>query len=79
MLGLFDSHAHYDDDRFVEEFESGTDGAIRKAVSEGVIGIVNVGSNIETSENSIALSEKYPFIYAVVGIHPSDAQRLPDV
>ena len=77
MLGLFDSHAHYDDDRFVEEFEGGTDGAIRKAVSEGVVGIVNVGSNIETSENSIALAEKYPFIYAVVGIHPSDAQRLP--
>ena len=77
MLGLFDSHAHYDDDRFVEEFEGGTDGAIKKAVSEEVVGIVNVGSNIETSENSIVLSEKYPFIYAVVGIHPSDAQRLP--
>ncbi len=77
MRHLFDSHAHYDDDRFAEEFEGGTDGAIVKAVSEGVCGIVNVGSNIETSENSIALAEKYPFIYAVVGIHPSDAQRLP--
>ncbi len=77
MLGLFDSHAHYDDERFVEEFEGGTDGAIEKAVSEGVVGIINVGSNIETSENSIALAEKYSFIYAVVGIHPSDAQRLP--
>ncbi len=77
MCRLFDSHAHYDDDRFAEEFEGGTDGAIAKAVSEGVCGIVNVGSNIETSEHSIALAEKYGFIYAVVGIHPSDAQRLP--
>ncbi|MBE6616721.1 MAG: TatD family deoxyribonuclease [Ruminococcaceae bacterium] len=73
---LFDSHAHYDDDRFALEFEGGTDGAIAKATREGVSYIVNVGSNIETSKNSIALAEKYSFIYAVVGIHPSDAQRL---
>jgi len=75
---LFDSHAHYDDERFAEEFEGGTDGALKKAYSEGVHAIVNVGANIQSSENSVSLSEKYDFVWATVGIHPSDAQRTPD-
>ena len=73
---LFDSHAHYDDERFEAEFEGGGHGAIEKAHSEGVGHIVNVGSNLKTSANSIALAEKYSFIYASVGIHPSDAQLI---
>ena len=75
---LFDSHAHYDDDRFAEEFEGGCDGALRKAYSEGVHAIINVGSNLQSSENSVNLSEKYDFVWATVGIHPSDAQRVDD-
>lgn len=75
---LFDSHAHYDDDRFIEEFEGGTDGALMKAYAEGVHAIINVGANIKSSENSVALSEKYDFVWATVGIHPSDAQRISD-
>lgn len=73
---LFDSHAHYDDERFAQEFEGGRDGAIKKAVSEGVGYIVNVGSNLKTSKNSIDLAEQYDFFYAAVGIHPSDAQLI---
>ena len=75
---LFDSHAHYDDDRFAEEFEGGCDGALRKAYSEGVRAIINVGSNLQSSANSVNLSEKYDFVWATVGIHPSDAQRVDD-
>ncbi|MGN1409475.1 MAG: TatD family hydrolase [Eubacteriales bacterium] len=73
---LFDSHAHYDDGRFEAEFEGGGRGAIEKAHREGVGHIVNVGSNLKTSINSIALAEEYSFIYASVGIHPSDAQLI---
>ncbi len=75
---LFDSHAHYDDERFDAEFEGGTHGAIEKAFAEGVHGIVNIGANIRSSENSVALAEKYSFVWATVGIHPSDAQRITD-
>lgn len=74
---LFDAHAHYDDERFAAEFENGSDGAIKKALSEGVGHIVNIGSSVKTSMNSIALAEKYDFFYAAVGIHPSDAQSIP--
>jgi len=76
MVTLFDSHAHYDDDRFAEEFEGGTDGAILAARELGICGIINVGAGVETSRNSIALSEKYPFIKAAAGIHPHDAQHV---
>ncbi len=76
MAKLFDSHAHYDDRRFAEEFEGGTTAAIEKAHAEGVCGIINVGSNLASSKRSIELASKYDYIYATVGIHPYDAQLI---
>lgn len=64
---LFDAHAHYDDRRFEAEFDGGFRGAIAKAIDEGVGHIVNVGSSVRTSKNSVSLAEEYPFIYAAVG------------
>lgn len=75
-MPIFDSHAHYDDRRFEAEFPGGKSGAIKAAYDAGVRRIVNVGSNIITSKSSLALTEKYDFIYAAVGIHPSDAQEI---
>lgn len=76
-MSLIDTHAHYDDHRFDEEFEGGTHGAIMKAHSEGVDVIFNIGSSLASSERSVLLAEKYDFIYAAIGIHPSDAQEIP--
>ncbi len=76
MIPLFDSHAHYDDSRFAEEFPGGGDGAILKAREEGIVGILNVGSSLKNSRNSVALSEKYSFIKAAAGLHPYDAQYI---
>ena len=44
--------------------------------SNGIEKIINVGANIKGSRASIALSEQYPFIYAAVGVHPSDTEEL---
>jgi len=76
MTNIFDSHAHYDDKRFNEEFDGGTFAAIEQAHKEGVCGIINVGSNLASSKRSIELAAKYDFIYATVGIHPYDAQLV---
>ncbi len=76
MLRLFDSHAHYDDKRFEKEFEGGTHGAIKAAHDQGVCGIINVGANLASSAGSVSLAEKYDFIWAAVGIHPSDSQEI---
>ena len=66
----FDSHAHYDDERFDEDRES-----LRE---KGVDFIVNAAADMKSCHTSLALAEKYPFIYSSVGVHPHDAKDLTD-
>ena len=75
-LILFDAHAHYDDERFAEEFPGGTDGVITHVHENGICGILNIGASVRSSRTSLDLAERYEFIYAAVGIHPGDAQRM---
>ena len=70
--GVFDTHAHYTDERFAAEFEGGADAAIRECFADGMAGIVNVGTNIENSRRAVMQAKNYPLMYAAVGIHPSD-------
>jgi len=66
---FFDSHAHLDDRKYdLDRHEM-----LMRAVEKGVGYITNVGYDIPSSRRSVALAEKYPFIYAAVGIHPHDA------
>lgn len=76
-MRLFDTHAHYDDRRFDEEFPGGMQLALTLAQESGVEKIVNVGSSLPHSIASVRLAEEHAFIYAAVGIHPSDAQEIP--
>ena len=69
---IIDSHAHYDD----EAFEEDRDNLLQSMQSNGIEKIINVGANIKGSRASIVLSEQYPFIYAAVGVHPSDTEEL---
>jgi len=75
-MRYFDSHAHYNDDRFAEEYPGGADAAIADAQKLGVDAILNAGTNPGTTAVSIALAEKYPFFYASAGLHPSDSMRI---
>lgn len=71
---LFDVHAHYDDGKF-----DGDRDEILSKMREGNVGhIINIGCDIESSRASIALAEKYPFIYAAVGFHPSEIHKFRD-
>ncbi len=65
---LFDSHAHYDDDKFDGDREAVIENALRYCAA-----IANIGTNIESSRRSIGLAETYPAFYAAVGIHPHDS------
>ena len=68
---IFETHAHYEDERFDEDRQS-----LLASMRENGIGwIVNVGSTIETSVKSIELAQQYDFIYAAVGVHPSEIGR----
>lgn len=66
---LIDTHAHLDSPKFDNDREE----VIDRALQAGIETIVNIGFNRETIPTTIALAEKYPFIYAVVGWHPTDA------
>jgi TatD DNase family protein len=67
-IRIFDSHAHYDD----EAFESDRLSVLESLSSSGVIGVINPGCSVKSSEQAVELAQKYPFIYAAVGIHPQD-------
>ncbi len=63
---IFDTHAHYDDNAF----ESDRDSLLVSLPKQGVCGILNAGTNMRSSKKAIELSQKYPYIYSAVGIHP---------
>jgi len=70
----FDTHAHYCDKRFDED----RDVVLGAMLDAGVSLILNAGSNLGSSKISLELADKYPFIYASVGVHPHDASSLSD-
>lgn len=69
---LIDTHAHLDSSKFDNDREE----VISRALAAGIDTIVNVGFNRETIPTTMALAEKYPFIYAAVGWHPTDAVHM---
>ena len=71
---IFDTHAHYDDDAFDED----RDVLLSRMKEQNVEYIVNVGASMASSERSIKLAEKYPFVYAAVGVHPDEVGELDE-
>ena len=67
----FDTHAHYDD----RQFDADRDELLSSMQDGGVDYIINAGTTVESSEFSIRLAEKYPFIYAAAGIHPEEMEK----
>ena len=63
---IFDSHAHYDCSAFDED----RDELIKNMLACSVCGIINCGTDYETSRFSVELSHKIDGVYAAVGIHP---------
>lgn len=65
---IFDSHAHYDDKKF-----DGIRGELLEALpNHGVCGVINCGCDTESSKKALSFAEKYPYIYAAVGVHPEN-------
>ncbi len=77
-IKYFDTHAHLHDPRYETSEWGSTDGMINTAVEGGLAYAVNIGTNLEDAKKAIAFAEKYPFIYAAVGMYPSEAQYAGD-
>lgn len=69
---IFDTHAHYDD----EDFDADREELLSGMKAAGVSHIVNIGASLESTKRSLQLAEKYDFVYAAVGVHPSDTGEL---
>ncbi len=75
---FFDSHAHYYDSRFYgEENPEGADALLRELFENGLLGVVNIGTNIETSKKVIEQAAGFEKMYAAVGLHPEDISVIP--
>lgn len=67
---IFDTHSHYDDDRFNDDREA----LLNSIHSSGVTNIVTCGCDIETTEFSMKLAEKFDYVYFAAGFHPENLE-----
>ena len=73
---LIETHAHLDYPDFANDFED----VLRRATDAGVTRIITIGTSVESSRRAVELAEKYPNIFAVIGVHPAYAlQATEDV
>lgn len=67
-MEFFDTHSHYNDEKFNEDREQ----IIQDTYKEGITKFVCAGYNIPSSLDSLEMSKKYEFIYSICGISPND-------
>lgn len=71
---IFESHAHYDD----EDFDKDREELLGSLAEHGIGTVINIGASIAGSEMTVELSERYPFVYGAVGVHPSEVEELTE-
>lgn len=71
---LIDSHAHIYYPDYADDFEE----MLARAAEAGVGAMLVVGTDLKSSRECITLAEKYPQLYAAVGIHPHDAAGVSE-
>lgn len=70
--GLWDSHAHLDDEAFDKDREE-----LLAQLEQDLDGVVNAGCDGESSAKAVELAQRYDFIYAAVGYHPENLTDIP--
>ena len=73
-MNLFDSHCHLENGRF----ESDLPEVMARMEDAGVRRCILAGSDMETSEQIVKMTQQYANVYGVVGIHPHDAKTWTD-
>ena len=71
---IFDTHAHYDD----EQFDTDREELLGTMEAGGVGTIVDAGSTLESWDKILELTERYPFIYGAIGVHPDEVGTLDE-
>ncbi len=73
-MNLIDTHCHLN----IQPLLDRAGEVLETAEQQGISKLVVIGIDIPTSEIAIQLAEKYPQVYAAVGIHPNDCAKAPD-
>ena len=73
-MELFDSHAHYNDERFLEN----RDELIEKMYKDEITNIVCAGYNLSGSKDAIEVAKKFFHVFATCGISPNDINENVD-
>jgi len=71
---LVDSHTHID----MRPFNKDRDRVLERARGAGVVAMVDVGCDLESSREAIRLAALYPEVFAAVGFHPHSASQMRD-
>ena len=69
---IFDTHAHYDDEKFDEDREE----LLASLAGAGIGAVMNVAASLKSCETTLKLAKQYRWMYAALGIHPSESGGL---
>jgi TatD DNase family protein len=76
MTMLIDSHAHLD----MPQFDADRESVLERARAADVRAVLTLGVDGDSSQRAVALAQRYPGVYAAVGIHPHEAiHATPEV
>ncbi len=71
---VVDTHTHLNMDRYDDDLPE----VIKRAEEAGVGLIIDVGVDVESSQKSIQISERFKSIFSAVGCHPHDAVKMKE-
>lgn len=74
---IFETHAHYDDEWYDDDRRE----LLSRLLDTDISFITNIGADIETSKNSVKLSDEFERVMAAVGVHPDNIgcmETLPE-
>src|SRR5437899_4675058 len=74
MNTFYDTHAHLDFPDFANELPQ----VIERADSAGIVKIISIGTDLDSSRRAIQIAEQFPNVFAVVGWHPAHAPEAPE-
>jgi TatD DNase family protein len=71
---LIETHAHLDYPDFANDFDE----VLQRASDSGVTRIITIGTSVESSKRAVDLAEKYPNVYAAIGVHPTYVEETEE-
>ena len=76
---LYDTHAHYNNHRYDDEFEGGTAALLARLFDGDICAVNNIGWDIESSRAAFEMSRGYDGMYFAAGVHPCDTYKYEDM